>query len=86
MDFDVHHGNGTEAIVRNLVPSTHSTKVKLFACENLSWTVCCLTPEPDVIKNTPCIDRQTDRHTHTHGKRERERDLHTLTRNARMAT
>ena len=21
-DFDVHHGNGTEAIVKNLVPST----------------------------------------------------------------
>lgn len=27
LDFDVHHGNGTEAIVRNLVPSVKTHKV-----------------------------------------------------------
>lgn len=29
IDFDVHHGNGTEAIIRNLVPSTDKAMIRL---------------------------------------------------------
>eukprot|EP00750_Incisomonas_marina_P000670 INCI10456.1.p1 GENE.INCI10456.1~~INCI10456.1.p1 ORF type:complete len:824 (-),score=177.59 INCI10456.1:347-2818(-) len=39
LDFDVHHGNGTEAIVRNLVPSVKTHKVSapfLAAASTLS--------------------------------------------------
>ena len=29
IDFDVHHGNGTEAVIRNLVPSMDKAKIRL---------------------------------------------------------
>ena len=37
LDFDVHHGNGTEAIVRALQPSVESSEMKSAVC-NVSLT------------------------------------------------
>eukprot|EP00947_MAST-08B_sp_MAST-8B-sp1_P005845 g5845.t1 len=50
IDFDVHHGNGTEALVRNLRPSTHS--------ETFSSPFGETTAETPMYK--PWLDEKTD--------------------------
>lgn len=40
IDFDVHHGNGTEAVIRNLVPSVEKGSIRTpFAFGEISTTV-----------------------------------------------
>ena len=61
MDFDVHHGNGTEAIVRNLVPSTHSVQVTLCSWEPTAPGLFVLSRP-----RTGCDEEHTHARTHAH--------------------